>query len=373
MATSTQAGPVNRWLFSPAVDLSAFLGSAVFSLVLLAVGVRLGLIHQDTPDWTWVTAVLLIDVAHVWSTAFIVYFDPQELRRRVALYSLVPLLAFTLGVVLYVSGGETMFWRCLAYLAVFHFVRQQWGWVAMYRGRLRERDRVSLWLDRFAIYLATIYPLIYWHAHLTTAQFNWFRSGDFARDKWIFDLPAFFTTLEQIVRPLYWLVLAAYFSRSIYQWRNGRANPGKDIVVLTTAVCWYVGIVAFNSDYAFTVTNVVIHGIPYFVLVFVYWRAKHAHRGEKLSSAWRMALVFMATLWFLAYVEELFWHRGQWHDKEWLFGEGWNLDLVEVGPITLPALLVPLLAVPQVTHYILDGFIWRRKSNPDLALLSGQK
>ena len=77
----------------------------------------------------------------------------------------------------------------------------------------------------------------------------------------------------------------------------------------------------------------------------------------------------------LAYVEELLWHRGQWHDKEWLFGEGWDIEEMQLGPITLslPALLVPLLAVPQVTHYILDGFIWRRRSNPDLALLSGHK
>src|SRR5262249_22210183 len=98
--------PINRWLFSPAVDLAAFLGSALFSLVLLAVGVRLGLIHQDTPEWTWVVGVLLIDVAHVWSTAFIVYFDPQELRRRIWLYSLVPLLAFLIGFLLYQHGED---------------------------------------------------------------------------------------------------------------------------------------------------------------------------------------------------------------------------------------------------------------------------
>ena len=31
------------------------------------------------------------------------------------------------------------------------------------------------------------------------------------------------------------------------------------------------------------------------------------------------------------------------------------------------ALLVPLLALPQATHYLLDGFIWRSKENPKLA------
>jgi hypothetical protein len=339
--------------------------------VLLAVGVRLGLLDRDTPDWTWVTAVLLIDVAHVWSTAFVVYFDPAELRRRVWLYSLVPALAFVIGFVLYLQG-EAVFWRVLAYLAVFHFVRQQWGWVAMYRARLREQDALGLWLDRAAIYLATLYPLVYWHANLDALRFRWFREGDFVDRDYLLALPELFTTAEAVLRPIYWAVLTVYFLRAAALYLRGRGNPGKDVVVLTTAVCWYAGIVAFNSDYAFTVTNVVIHGVPYFVLVFFYWRAKRRRRGAGGGTA-RLVLVFLATLWLLAYVEELLWHRGRWHEREWLFGEGWMLDDVWViGPLGLnvASFLVPLLAVPQVTHYILDGFIWRRRSNPDLALLT---
>ncbi len=27
---------------------------------------------------------------------------------------------------------------------------------------------------------------------------------------------------------------------------------------------------------------------------------------------------------------------------------------------------MPLLAVPQVTHYVLDGFIWRRRESPEV-------
>src|SRR5205814_8364338 len=38
------------------------------SLVLLAVGWRIGILNGESPDWTWVSAVLLIDVSHVWST-----------------------------------------------------------------------------------------------------------------------------------------------------------------------------------------------------------------------------------------------------------------------------------------------------------------
>ena len=60
---------------------------------------------------------------------------PEEVRRRPFLYFGTPVLAFLAGAMLY-SLGSMVFWRVLAYLAVWHFVRQQYGWVALYRARL---------------------------------------------------------------------------------------------------------------------------------------------------------------------------------------------------------------------------------------------
>ncbi len=341
------------WLFSPTLDLTVFLGSAVVSLILLWIGARAGVLEGDSPDWAWVPAVLLIDVAHVYATGFRVYFDSTELKRRPWLYVLVPLLGYALGVALY-TEGDMLFWRVLAYLAVFHFVRQQYGWVALYRAKLGERDRRGRVIDTAAIYLATIYPLIFWHANLPR-HFWWFLPNDFA------SLPQL---IVKIVEPIYWLSLAAYAAHSLYRrFIKGETNPGKDIVVVTTAVCWYVGIVAFNSDYAFTVTNVIIHGVPY--LALVYWYAR-TRRAETESRSYRFLargpIMFLATLWLLAYAEELLWHRGVWHERGWLFGAGWDIQAWK-------AWLIPLLALPQLTHYLLDGFIWRRKSNPNFRLI----
>ncbi|HWP42542.1 MAG TPA: hypothetical protein VNO14_04855, partial [Blastocatellia bacterium] len=73
--------------------------------------------------------------------------------------------------------------------------------------------------------------------------------------------------------------------------------------------------------------------------------------------------LFLFVLWALAYIEELFWDRTLWHERDYLFGS--PLDVA-----SFKVLIVPLLALPQLTHYVLDGFIWRRKSNPDFALAS---
>lgn len=342
------------WLFSRKIDLTVFLGSAVLSLLLLAVGWQIGILNDESPDWTWISAVLLIDVAHVWSTSFRVYFDAEELKRRIWLYTLVPVFGYAVGVALY-SESDLTFWRALALLAVFHFVRQQYGWVKLYRAKLKETSNATLFLDAAAIYLATIYPLAFWMTRLPR-KFEWFVPDDF------FSLPVF---VEQILFPVYVLALIVYFGKSIYLYfRDGFLNVGKDIIVLTTAVCWYVGIVALNSDYAFTVTNVVIHGVPYFALIYFYAKTRRETAGKFYQTISHNWLIFLATLWALAYTEELFWHRGVWHERLWLFGgNGWNWENWKM-------YLVPLLAVPQLTHYVLDGFIWRRKNNANFRLIS---
>src|ERR1043166_4419891 len=327
------------WLFSPRVDVSVFLGSALVSLALLWVGARAGVLEGDSPDWAWVPAVLLVDVAHVYATAFRVYFDKEELKRRAPLYVLAPVIAFALGVALYSESGA-LFWRALAYLAVFHFVRQQYGWVAMYRARAGERGRGGWLIDSAALYMATLYPPAYWPAH-----------------------PPLPVWIERVALPVYCLALGAYALRSLHAWVvRGEGSPGKDIVVVTTAVCWYVGIVAFDSDYAFTVTNVVIHGVPYLALVWWYARLRAPRAGKLYRTASRLP-VFLLTLWLLAYAEELLWDRGVWHERAWLFGAAWDWSSLKV-------FLVPLLALPQATHYVLDGFVWRRRSNPQLKLFT---
>ena len=342
----------NIWLFSRRIDLSVFLGSAILSLLLLAVGWELGILNGESPEWTWVSAVLLIDVAHVWSTSFRVYFDIEEFKRRIWLYSLVPIFGYAVGVALY-SESELTFWKALATVAVFHFIRQQYGWVALYRRKLREPKNWTWWIDATAIYLASVYPLAFWMTRLPR-NFEWFVPNDF------FSIPAL---VEQVLFPIYLFALFAYFAKSIYQYfAHGFLNIGKDIVVATTAICWYIGIVVFNSDYAFTVTNVIIHGVPYFALIYVYARFRRQSAGPVYRSLSQNWLIFLATLWALAYVEELFWHRGVWHEKEWLFGSDWNWQSAKI-------YLVPLLAVPQLTHYVLDGFIWRRNNGSAFRLI----
>ena len=275
-----------RWLFSRPVDLALFGGTAIVALVLVALAPAMG-IGKDAPEWSWITGVLLVDVAHVWSTTFVVYLDPIEWKRRPLLYGLTPLAMFALGVALY-AWGPGPFWRFIAYLAVFHFVRQQYGWVMLYRARNGERERLGRWIDGATVSAATLYPLIWWHAQLPRG-FAWMRDGDFITGlaPWVADVAGI----------AYVGLVAIYVGRAVAQLvRRQPVSWGKHLVVVTTALCWYVGIVGTNTDYTFTVTNVFIHGVPYMALVYFYAKAaaREAPTGASARLLGRGILVCLA-------------------------------------------------------------------------------
>lgn len=300
-------------------------------------------------------AVVGVDVAHVWSTAYRVYLDPVERRRRPGLYFGIPIVAYVAGVVLH-SLSSAIFWRVLAYTAVAHFVRQQYGWVALYRRRLGVVSRLDRVIDDAAIYSATLYPLLYWHAHLPR-EFEWFIAGDF--------LPGLPAQAAEVLWPVHVGITATYVLRQLYLWMKHRpVSAGKNLVVATTWLTWYVGIVVLNSDYAFTVTNVLVHGIPYMAFVWVYGRARFASSGEWIARVFRPALwpAFLLPLVAIAWSEEWLWDRLVWHEHVGLFPG----PTAQLSRLAL-ALVVPLLALPQATHYVLDAWIWKvRPQNPGL-------
>jgi hypothetical protein len=157
--------------------------------------------------------------------------------------------------------------------------------------------------------------------------------------------------------PVYCAILGAFALRQIQRaWRGEPAQTGKILLVAGTAATWAAGILVWKTDFAFTATNVVAHGVPYMA---VSWRVG-ARNGSGLF--FRAAWLYAGTLALFAFVEEWLWDRAVWRDHPGVFP----------GP-ELPAqpyltLVVPLLALPQLTHYLLDAWLWRLDgSNPGLA------
>lgn len=338
----------SKWLFSAPVDLAAFAGTALVSFALTLALPSFG-VADDTPPWAWLSIVVLVDVAHVWSTLFRTYLDRDELAQRPVLYAAAPLVAFTLGVVVHAQSSE-LFWRCLAYVAVWHFVRQQVGWMVLYGRRARD-DEAQVWFDRVVMYAATLGPVVWWHTQLPR-PFWWFREHDF-----IDGLPA---SLGTIALDVHFAIITLWLVTLI---ARRRFHAGKVALLLATWLSWFGGIVLAKSDLAFTLMNVTLHGVPYLVLLHRYARGVDEERvplGRPRLLRFGLA-GFLTLLWGLAFLEEFAWDRLVWHDHPMFFGDG-GLEL-SAAALTL---VVPLLSLPQTTHYLLDGFIWKTSRAPTL-------
>ena len=71
----------------------------------------------------------------------------------------------------------------------------------------------------------------------------------------------------------------------------------------------------------------------------------------------------MGLIFFLAYVEEGLWDITLWKEHTSIFSV-FHISDIKPGDGLL-SIIVPLLALPQITHYIIDGFIWRIKKEPN--------
>ena len=341
----------------PWIRSAAFDSTFVIAPGLLATGLALLIVGSGHADvgvslWSWALLVIGIDVAHVYSTLYRTYLDPIERRALSGWLIATPLAAWVGGVLLY-TWSASAFWSVLAYTAVFHFVRQQYGFLMLYGRTERALPAWCRYLDRVTIYGVTLFPLLYWHTHLPR-PFVWFIEGDFI------SLPE---SVWLAVRPLYPALLVAYVAKEIWlALREGRINIPRNALVFGTAVAWYVGIIAASGDLVFTLTNVVAHGIPYVALTCLFARNRDG-RLESRRSLFVMRLIPVAIglLVLLAFLEEGLWDGFVWREHLALFpGFQWLPHIQAVSGLTL---LVPLLCVPQVTHYVLDGVIWRLRTH----------
>lgn len=336
-----------RWIHSPSFDGLYILLPSFLALLITIILPEQYKNTSEMPLVAWVVLVLLIDVSHVYSTLFLTYWNKKNFSKHRRLYLLVPALCYIVGVLLYSYDG-LLFWRSIAYLAVFHFVRQQYGFMRLYA---RFDKDVKWWqvLDKVMIYAATLYPIVFWH---TTAgrNFSWFVEGDF--------VVANLFVLRMVATYLYVVIIITYLVKELVRFKRlGELNVPKNVLIVGTALSWYFGIVYFNGDMAFTLLNVVAHGIPYIALVWLFSNKGKQQAIEKKSTK-RFLVLFLSVIVLLAYFEEGLWDGLVWKEHTDVFTLFQSLPFISNK--YLLALIVPLLSLPQTTHYVLDGYIWKR-------------
>jgi hypothetical protein len=303
---------------------------------------------------SWMFLILLIDVSHVYSTLYRTYFNSKALNEFNLLFKLTPVICLFAGILLY-SMGSMVFWTCMAYLAVFHFIRQQYGFLRLY-SRKETRSKIVRLIVNTSIYSVTLLPILMWHTH-GQKNFNWFMQGDFIY------FPS--TILHALFKVLYFVSLSAYIATElILYFKTKTLNLPRTLLTLGTALSWYVGIVVYNADIVFTALNVIAHGIPYMALI---WVAERPKARENQIGMFKMffstygVFLFVGFLVLLAFIEEGIWDAFVWREHQSIFGAFYFFKQASGSKLLI--FIIPLLSLPQIVHYVLDGFIWKRKEN----------
>lgn len=352
---------LSPWLYNKYFD-GAFILSPSFISVIIAVVLTEFFHFNEVNLVMWIILILLVDVSHVYSSLFRTYFNKVEFSENRVLFTLVPIGVWVIGIILY-SMGDMYFWRGLAYIAVFHFIRQQYGFLKLY-SMGDQQSQLEQRIDNLMIYNVTLYPIISWHLHYPR-NFNWFVQGDF------FAILANIS-IESTLLSLYIVISSVYVIKELRRGLQQKTfNLPKNLIVFGTMISWYVGIVAYNNDLAFTLTNVLTHGVPYIALIWLYGKKQETQNTQmKIFENWNYSqffklkgfFLFLLVLFLLGYLEEGLWAGFVW--REHLAAFPFFSYLPKITNKELLAFVVPLLAVPQATHYVIDGFIWKLKGPP---------
>ena len=315
------------WLVSVRWDLAWMAGPAF----LAAGGALLWPEALALPFAGWLLLVVGVDVAHTWASLYRTALDPQAEPGLLGKAASIALI----GALLLWMLAPSAFWPGMAAVAIFHFIRQQGGVLALYQAHDAQLSPLEKAVERRLIEALCLLPLVYWASHLPRA-FAWFSPADFGPG-----LPAW------VLPPAALLTGGLFLWHVALRLRSRRLAWGRDLWVLGTGASWSAGILLTNSDGAFTIANVLPHGISYFALVY---RVGARQWSEGAGPAWA-PLYRRWLLWLLlplgaAFAEEALWEV--FVNQE--------LDLSPFDPVSA---LTPLLAVPQLTHYLLDGWIWK--------------
>jgi len=347
-----------RWIVSARFDLALLAIPLVASLASLA---TLGLDGEEVPLWAFLVLIVAFDVSHVWATGYLTYLDGEALRRRRLLFLLPIPLSFLVAFRLHMHSA-TLYWTLLAYVAIYHFIQQQWGFVALYKACAKERNPIDYYLDKWTLWVGALGPVLLWHAS-PSRQFDWFNAGE-----------SFIATIDPGLRPDIGFVMLAF--ASVYVLRQvhlavaqNQLNLGKSLWMACSWLSWTVGIsYAANPLVSAAFLNL-FHGIPFLALVWYRCNRRWEDHFSEVSPllAWlsqrRNWLAFYLMVLGLAIAEESLWDGLIW--------QTYLPALLDFDPPNLSAAAlsfwVALLSIPQIVHYYLDAWIWKLDgSNPDL-------
>jgi hypothetical protein len=308
-----------KWIFSRRLDWTAFLAvPAVGFLIYPLIG----------PQFSFLTAVwwsgILANNSHVFGSLFRIYGDQREFRKFARLYVLLPVFLFLFIFTLQMIAPQGYVETLIAYAAMIHFIRQQYGWMRLSLRNSGVTDSTRLFFT-IAVYIFSVVPVVILHMQ---PEKYWLHPRD------LFSIPRF----AFLIPILHLITIAMFVAFSIICfWRQKTKFEPSFLIGLSTFVCWYVGITVLSNPFPV----VILHAAPYFLLVYRYG----ANQLTSPSHSRALRQIFAGPLGFLGF---------------YLLLAGSTFFLYPPNGLFMGSLLL----TAALFHYITDAIVWRI-SRPD--------
>ena len=343
---SSQAPPsvATAWLAGPQFDLTFILGIALLATVMSGVTVL-------WPLWflpmlsahTW-----LFGYDHLLSTYTKLAGSPQERAKNWRLmWLLPPLVLLLLSAVGKTSGIDGLY---LLYFVgqFFHTVRQSWGIAQQYRHRAGGLPWDPVWLSEVTLWSVPLWGFLYRCAQ-QPEEFLY-------QPLWLPKVPFVIVKLAGFLSAALWLY---WVYARVQAYRRGQLAVGHTLYLLSHLLIYlgsYVLIEEINSGWL--MVNV-WHNVQYLMFVWLFNRRRFAGGIDPSSRSlsWlsqpgfrRAALYYLTCLFIATPAYYLVLRLGE------------RIDGFYAQTVIPSAVLLSLSFT--VHHYIVDGFIWKRRKHP---------
>jgi hypothetical protein len=217
-------------------------------------------------------------------------------------------------------------------------------------------------MDSLIWWTITWFPMLYWFSNLDTRNYIWFFEGEFIK------LPSEIFPFWWVIFIILLFVYIIYEFFRIFTWK--KVNLLKYVYIFVTFFIWFNGIVWNNSLLIFAFWNVLLHGLNYFWIVYLssknklkHWNYETSKFIKRIMSYSIISFVFL--LLVIATIEEYLWDQ-LFRNERWDFWWTTFYNIPDHLNIIVYAFIIWLLALPQLTHYFLDAYIWKKEFKPDI-------
>lgn len=331
---------IDKTFFSRKVDFLAFTTFIpVYLLYFLVFEVFKAPLPQNPNSYFFLLGWMLVDGSHVYSTYLVSYGDKDMYRQLKPLLYGIPLALIASAFTLQYIGHQQYFYYFLAYLAAVHFIRQEFGWMKI---ATHFDSQAPGWLNKLDVwssYGMTILPMLYVTRKEGINNF-WYQKGDL-----------FFTPdiIAHTAINLYWPVVGLFVAGNAYHaYKTRRLNLSKYLVAINTFFGWYMSKVYVQNIYLAVWLMIFHHGLPYYFIVFKTERvSKNISWLQGLGRFKYPAIYAGCVLVFFGFL--------------WSHAMNPYAASMRSSSLFLKSLIYAIAVTPQMTHFILDGYIWKKK------------